>query len=189
VRASEGEDRLSEHEILAMIFLLLLAGHETTANLIGNGVLALLENPDQLVLLRAQPELIDSAVEELLRFTSPVMCGAPRIALEDVELAGVTIPAGSQVLAMLASANRDGAKFADPDRLDIRREPNRHIAFGLGIHFCLGTQLARLEAKLALGALIHRFPDMSLAVPRAQLEWKRTQSLRGLRALPLRLAR
>jgi cytochrome P450 PksS len=179
VRANEGEDRLSEHEILAMIFLLLLAGHETTANLIGNGVLALIE----------KPELIDSAVEELLRFTSPVVSGAPRIALEDVELGGVTIAAGSHVLAMLSSANRDATKFADPDRLDIRRDPNRHLAFGMGIHFCLGTQLARLEAKLALGALIQRFPDLSLAVPRAELRWKATQSLRGLRALPLRLAR
>jgi cytochrome P450 PksS len=188
LRASEGDDRLSQHEILAMIFLLLLAGHETTANLIGNGTLALLENPDQLALLRAQPELIEPAVEEFLRYASPVVCGAPRIALEDVEIGGVTIPKGSQVIGMLSSANRDATKFADPDRLDIRRDPNRHLAFGLGIHFCLGTQLARLEAKIALGALIQRFPNLSLAVPRAELRWKATQSLRGLRALPLRLA-
>jgi cytochrome P450 PksS len=188
LRASDGEDRLTEHELLAMIFLLLLAGHETTANLIGNGTLALLEHPEQLALLRAQPELIDSAVEELLRFTSPVVCGAPRIALEDVEIAGVVIPKGSQVLGMLASANRDATKFIEPDRLDIRRDPNRHLAFGLGIHFCLGTQLARLEAKIALGALIQRFPELSLAVPRAELRWKATESLRGLRSLPLRLA-
>lgn len=188
LRASEGDDRLGEQELLAMIFLLLLAGHETTANLIGNGTLALLENPDQLALLRAQPELIDSAVEELLRFTSPVVSGAPRIALEDAEIGGVVIPKGSQVIGVLSAANRDPAKFPDPDRLDIRREPNRHVAFGMGIHFCLGSQLARLEAKIALGALIQRFPDLSLAVPRAELRWKPTESLRGLRRLPLRLA-
>ena len=189
VRARDGEDRLSEHEILAMIFLLLLAGHETTANLIGNGVLALLEHPDQLEQLRAEPELIESAVEELLRFTSPVVCGAPRVAIEDAEIGGVAIPAGSRVLAMLASANRDATKFDAPDRLELRRTPNRHLAFGLGNHFCLGTQLARLEARIALGALIQRFPQLAVAVPRSALRWKPTQSLRGLRELPLRLAR
>lgn len=188
LRASEGDDRLSEQEILAMIFLLLLAGHETTANLIGNGTLALLDNPDQLALLRAQPDLIDSAVEELLRFTSPVVCGAPRIALEDVEIAGVVIPRGSQVIAVLSSANRDASQFDEPDRLDIQRDPNRHVAFGLGIHFCLGAQLARLEGRIAFSSLLARFPRIELGVPRGELRWKASQTLRGLRSLPLRLS-
>jgi cytochrome P450 len=185
VRANDDGDQLSDQEVLAMIFLLLLAGHDTTANLIGNGTLALLDHPDQLARLREQPELIDLAVEELLRFTSPVTCGAARIALEDVDVAGGTIPRGSQVLGMIISANRDESVFADPDTLDVGRDPNRHLAFAFGAHYCLGNQLARLEGRIALNALIQRFERIELAVPRTELRYKSTQSLRGLRSLPL----
>ena len=185
VRANDDGDQLSDQEVLAMIFLLLLAGHDTTANLIGNGTLALLDHPDQLARLREQPELIDLAVEELLRFTSPVTCGAARIAMEDVDVAGGTIPRGSQVLGMIISANRDESVFADPDTLDVGRDPNRHLAFAFGAHYCLGNQLARLEGRIALNALIQRFERIELAVPRTELRYKPTQSLRGLRSLPL----
>jgi len=185
VRADDEGDQLNDQEVLAMIFLLLLAGHDTTANLIGSGTLALLDHPDQLARLREQPELIDLAVEELLRFTSPVTCGAARIALEAVDVADGTIPKGAQVLGMIISANRDETVFADPDTLDLARDPNRHIAFAFGAHYCLGSQLARLEGRIALNALIQRFDRIELGVPRAELRYKSTQSLRGLRSLPL----
>jgi cytochrome P450 PksS len=188
VRANDDGDVLSDHEIVAMIFLLLLAGHDTTSNLIGSSVLALIEHPDQLERLRAEPALIDTAVEELLRFTSPVPCGATRVLLDDVEIAGTTLPKGADVLGMLISANRDESVFDEPDRLDIGRDPNRHLAFAFGTHFCLGNQLARMEARMALAGLVARFEHIELAVPRESLEWKPTQSLRGLRSLPLRLA-
>lgn len=187
VQANEDGDRLNHQEIIAMIFLLLLAGHETTANLIGSATLALLDNPDQLTRLREDPELVDVAVEELLRYTAPVPFGAARITLEDVEVAGVTIPKGSNVLGMIISANRDEAMFDEPDELDLGRDPNRHIAFAFGPHYCLGGQLARFEARAALGGLVERFEHIELAVPRTELRYKPTHSLRGLRHLPLRL--
>jgi cytochrome P450 len=187
IEANEDGDRLSDVEIVSMIFLLLLAGHDTTANLIGNGVLALLDNPDELKRLRANTDLIDTAVEELLRFTSPVTNGAPRIALQDVELHGQVIPKGSQVVGMIISANRDPSMFEDPERLDVGRSPNRHLAFAFGSHYCLGNQLARLEARIALRALIERFDEIELAVPRDGVRYKPTPSLRGLYSLPLRL--
>lgn len=168
-----------------MIFLLLLAGHETTVNLIGNGTAALIEHPEQLALLHEQPELIDTAVEELLRFTAPVEHGTNRIAREAFELAGVTIPRGDQILALISSANRDAAVFVDPERLDITRHPNRHIAFGFGIHYCLGAPLARLEGRIAIGSLVRRFPHMRLAVPRERLRWRGSVAVRGLRELPV----
>jgi len=188
VQANDEDDRFSDHELLAMIFLLLLAGHDTTANLIGSGTLALLEHPDQLARLRDDPALIDSAVEELLRFTTPVPCGTARHALEDVEISGVTIPKGSALLGMIISANRDESVFEEPDVLDLGRDPNRHITFAFGPHYCLGHQLARTEARAALGALVQRFDRIELAVPRNELRYKPTQSLRGLRSLPLRLS-
>jgi cytochrome P450 len=187
VRANDEGDHLSDQEVLAMIFLLLLAGHDTTANLIGNGTLALLDHPDQLARLRQHPELIDLAVEELLRFTSPVTCGAARIALEDVDIAGSTIPKGSQVLGMIISANRDEDVFTDPGALDVGRDPNRHLAFAFGAHYCLGNQLARLEGRIAINALIQRFESIELTVAREELRYKSTQSLRGLRSLPVAL--
>jgi cytochrome P450 PksS len=188
VQANEDGDHLSDNELLGMIFLLLLAGHDTTANLIGSATLALIENPDQLALLRERPELIDSAVEELLRYTTPVPCGAARFPTEDVEIAGTTIPMGSAILGMIISANRDPDVFTDPDVLDITRTDNRQLSFAFGAHFCLGNRLARLEARLALSALVQRFSEIELRVPRSALAYKPTQSLRGLRELPLRLS-
>lgn len=188
VLANEGGDRLSHKELVSMVFLLLLAGHDTTANLIGNSVLTLIENPDQLELLRRQPELLDStAIEELLRFTSPVADGAARFALEDMELHGVSIPKGSQVLGAITSANRDAAVFDDPESLDLTRKPNRHLAFAFGIHYCLGHQLARLEGRTALATLLERFPTWELAAAPETLRYKPTVSLRGLTRLPIRM--
>lgn len=185
VRAEEGGDRLTEDELVSMVFLLLFAGHETTVNLIGNGVLALLDHPDQLALLREKPELIDSAIEELLRFTNPVGIVAPRFVREDMEIAGVPVTRGTTLTLLLASANLDEAAFPNAHRLDIAREPNRHVSFGLGAHFCLGAPLARLEARVAIPALIRRFPAMRLAVPASELRLRSNFALRGLHALPL----
>jgi len=185
VQAEEGGDRLSEDELISMVFLLLFAGHETTVNLIGNGVLALVRHPEQLQKLREQPDLIDSAIEEMLRFTNPVGQVAPRFAKEEVELAGVRIPQGSAITLLIASANLDEAAFPNADTLDITRSPNRHVSFGYGIHYCLGAPLARLEARVAIPALLRRFPRLELAVPAEKLRWRPNMGLRGLEALPL----
>jgi cytochrome P450 PksS len=185
VGAEEAGDTLSEDELLAMIFLLLLAGYETTANLIGNGTLALLEHPDQMEKLRNDPGLIKPAVEELLRYGSPVELAITRYAREDVTLAGVTIPRGAGVLAAIASANRDERQFANPDSLDITREPNKHLSFGLGMRFCLGAALARMEGQIAMSTLLRRLPDLRLAVPVSAVRWRRGLMLRGLEALPV----
>ena len=185
--AEQTGDRLSEDELLSMIFILLLAGHETTVNLIGSGTAALLAWPDQYRRLHDEPALIDRAVEELLRYTNPVEHGTIRFALEDVTVGGVDLPKGSQVLALLSSANRDEAVFDRPDVLDLGRHPNKHVAFGLGIHYCVGAPLARLEGQAALAALAARFPDLRLAVPRERLQWRATVGVRGLRALPVRV--
>ncbi|OJT26194.1 hypothetical protein BO221_10285 [Archangium sp. Cb G35] len=185
VQAEEGGDRLSEDELISMVFLLLFAGHETTVNLIGNGVLELVRHPEQLQKLREQPDLIDSAIEEMLRFTNPVGVVAPRFAKEDVEIAGVPIPQGSAVTLLIASANLDETAFPNADKLDITRSPNRHVSFGYGIHYCLGAPLARLEARVAIPALLRRFPRLDLAVPAEKLRWRPNIGLRGLEALPL----
>ncbi len=185
VQAEDGGERLSEDELLAMVMLLLVAGHETTVNLIGNGTLALLEHPDQMERLRGDPALIRPAVEELLRYHSPVETATERFPREDTAVAGVTIPRGETVLAVLASANRDERQFADPDQLDLAREPNRHLSFGLGVHFCLGAPLARLEGQLAVNTLLRRTSGLRLAVPAAALHWRRGMVVRGLEALPL----
>ncbi len=185
--ASEDGDSLSDDEVMAMIFLLMLAGHDTTANLIGSSALALMEHPDQAERLRDEPELMPTAVEELLRFTTPVPCGAARTLLEDVEIEGTTMPTGSKVLGMIISANRDEGVFEQPDALDLGRDPNRHLTFAFGKHFCLGNQLARLEGQLAIGELVRRFPRMRLAVPRDTLKYKPVQSLRGFHSLPVTL--
>lgn len=189
VAAEEAGDRLSFDELVASTLLILLAGHETTVNLIGNGMLALLQHPDQLARLRAAPELIDSAVEEMLRFTSPVQLNAPRFARRDTEICGVHIPRGASLCPLLGSANRDESHFADPDRFDIGRKHNRHLALGYGPHFCLGAPLARLEAKIAFRALLGRYSDLQLAVSAADLVWRRSHSVRGLTSLPLRVRR
>jgi cytochrome P450 len=188
VRANEGGDRLSHKECVAMVFLLLLAGHDTTANLIGSSVLELIEHPDQLALLRQQPDLLDTtAIEELLRFTSPVADGAARMATEDLEIRGVPIPRGAQVLGSITSANFDESVFDNPNSMDLTRKPNKHLAFAFGIHYCLGHQLARLEGRTALATLLQRFPYWELAAPRESLHYKSTISLRGLTKLPIRL--
>lgn len=181
---AESEDgALDEEELIAMCILLLVAGHETTVNLIGNGVLALLEHPEQLELLRSRPDLYDQAVEELLRFDSSVQFTF-RFAREAIELRGRTIPRGHQVGLVIGSANRDPEHFPEPDRLDVTRAPLRHLAFGMGIHFCLGAPLARLEARLALETLLRRLPGLRLAdEPR---RWRSGIGFRGLEALALR---
>ena len=182
IAVEEQGDRLTEGELLSTCVLLFIAGHETTVNLIGNGLLALLRHPDQLERLRAEPGLIASAVEELLRFDSPVQRTA-RITNAEVEIGGKTIPEGAFVVTAIGAANRDPAQFPDPDRLDIARSDNRHIAFGFGIHFCLGAPLARVEGQLALGALLRRMPKLRLGGE--ELEWRESSTLRGLKALPV----
>jgi cytochrome P450 len=183
--AEEQGDALNEDELLAMVFLLLVAGHETTANMIGNSMLALLRHPDQLRMLQENPALIGPAVEELLRYDSPVETSTFRYAAADIEVDGVTIPKGELVLVVLASANRDADRFIDADRLDITRADNRHLAFGKGIHFCLGAPLARIEGQIAISTLLRRLPTLRLAVPPDQLEWRPGIILRGLRAFPV----
>jgi cytochrome P450 len=186
VRAEEAGDKLSEDEVLAMAFLLLVAGHETTVNLIASGVLALLEHPEQAEALSSDPSLTKLAVEELLRYTSPVELATERYAREDVEIAGTTIPRGELVLAVLGSANHDEQEFEDPDVLNLTRDPNRHLAFGRGgLHHCLGAPLARMEAQTAISALLRCFPHARLAVAPETLRWRRGLFLRGLHMLPL----
>ncbi len=187
VFAEESGDRLSEEELISMLFLLLLAGHETTINLIGNGVLALLDYPDQFQLLQSRPELIDSAVEELLRYSNPVEHGNMRYATDDLTLGDTHIPKGSSVMLLLSSANRDETVFENPDELNIQRDPNRHLSFGYGIHYCLGAPLARLEGRIALLKLVQRFPKMRLAIPKSELVWRNTTAVRGLKKLPVLL--
>jgi len=181
VAVEERGDVLSERELVVMLVLLLVAGHETTVNLIGNGALALLRSPDQLALLRERPELLAGAVEELLRYDSPVQLTA-RVVGEDCELGGRSLRRGELVMTLLGAANRDPAQFPDPDRLDLTREAAQHFSFGRGIHFCLGAPLARLEGRVALGALVRRFPRLRLA---GEPERGETITLRGLRRLPL----
>jgi cytochrome P450 PksS len=188
IMAQEDGETLSDDELVAMLFLLLLAGHETTVNLIGSGTLALLEHPDQLELLKAHPEHIDTAIEEMLRYTNPVHHVAPRFTLEEVTLSGVTIPAHQMVLAHIASANRDPRAFPNPDIFDITRTTNKHIGFGMGIHYCLGAPLARLEGRIAFNVLLKRYPNVRLAVPSDQLAWRSAEAIRGLKALPVTLA-
>jgi cytochrome P450 len=185
VQAEAEGSQLSEDELLGMVVLLLIAGHETTVNLIGNGMLTLLEHPDQLARLRSDPALLKAAIEELARFASPVMLATERFAREAVTVAGKTIPAGEQVLVALASANRDERHFSQPDVLDLAREPNRHLAFGQGVHYCLGAPLARLEAQIAVQTLLGRCPDLRLAVPSTALRWRKGVFVRGVAALPV----
>jgi cytochrome P450 len=183
IAAEEHGDVLSEGELLAMCNLLLVAGHETTVNLIANSVLTLLQHPDQRERLRREPGLARAAVEELLRFTSPVQWTG-RVAIEEVQIDGRTVQPLQSVVGILAAANRDPAVFADPDRLDLGRDPNPHHAFGRGIHFCLGAPLARLEAQVALPMLLERFPGMRLA---GEPVGRPTWVLRGLQHLPVAL--
>ncbi|MFF5212057.1 cytochrome P450 [Streptosporangium sp. NPDC000396] len=187
VAARDEDELLSEQEMIATLTLLLIAGHETTVNLIGNGMLALLTNPGQLRLLKDRPELLPSAIEEFLRYDGPVQRATLRFATEDMEIAGVHIPKRSVIHVVLGSAGHDPEVFDDPETLDITRTDNRHVAFGHGIHFCLGAPLARLEAQIAFGTLLRRLPDITLACAPDELSWQQSGSLiRGLTALPVR---
>jgi cytochrome P450 len=178
-------DRLTEDEILAMVFILFVAGHITTVNLIANGVFALLTNPEQAAKLRSDPGLVPNAVEEVLRYYGPAETTTPRFARENIELGGQAIAKGDPLLVVLAAADRDPARFADPQAFDITRDDaNRHIAFGKGIHACLGAPLARLEGQIALETLFRRYPDLRLAVPESEITWA-PSFLRSLTGLPL----
>ncbi|MEU3501205.1 cytochrome P450 [Streptomyces hundungensis] len=184
----EGGDHLSHDELLGMVWLLLIAGHETTVNLISNGMLALLGHPDQLAALRADFDgLIDNAVEEMLRYDGPVETPTARFTREPVEIAGTLVPGGGQlVLVALADADRDPARFAEPDRFDIRRDARGHVAFGHGIHYCLGAPLARLEARIAVRTLLDRCPELTLDIHPAALQWRTGMMMRGPLRLPVR---
>ncbi|MET9801074.1 cytochrome P450 [Streptomyces sp. NPDC006368] len=184
-RAEDG-DRLSAAELRAMAYLLLIAGHETTVNLISNGVRALLDHPAQLAALRADFGLLDGAVEEMLRYDGPVETGTVRFAREPVEVGSTVIPAGAAVLVGIGAGDRDPARFAGPDRFDIHRDTAGHLAFGHGIHYCLGAPLARMEARIALRALLERFPSLALDPSAGPLDWLPGLLMRGVRRLPVR---
>ena len=182
IQAEEQGDRLSEDELFANCVLLMIAGHETTTNLIGNGVLALLRNPDQKENLARSPDTIISAVEELLRYDSPVQ-KMGRIAMADIQIEGKQIKQGDLVCVSYAAGNRDPEQFVTPERLDILRKPNRHLAFGHGLHYCVGAALARLEAQIAINTILSSLPKLRLETE--DLEWNRNLTLRGLKALPV----
>ena len=186
VQATENADRLSGSEAVAMAFLLLVAGHETTVNLIGNGTLALLGDPDQLAELTADPALAPGAVEELLRYNGPINMATFRFTAEATTIGGIEIPAGQMVLVSLAAANRDPDHYPEADRVDLRRAAS-HLAFGHGIHYCLGAPLARLEGEIAFTRLFERFPGLALDADPAELTWRPSTLLRGLERLPVRL--
>ena len=185
--ARDDTGRLSENELLSMAWLLLVAGHETTVNLIGSGVLALLLHPGELARLRADPALLGSAVEELLRYVSPVNDATFRFTGEPVDLGGVHIGPGEVVLVSLSGANRDPSRYAGAEGLDVGRDSTGHLAFGHGIHYCVGAPLARLEAEIAFGALLQRFASITLAVPPSELRWRPSSLIHGLESLPVRL--
>lgn len=187
VIAEESGQQLTENELLGVVSLLIIAGHETTVNLIGNGVLALLEHPEQRDLLIQKPELIHNAVEEMLRYNGPVEFSTSRWALEDVEFRGQNIAKGELVIVALDSANRDTEKFKDADIFDITREKSQHLAFGKGIHLCLGAPLARLEGEIAISTLLARYPEIQLQTDVTELEWRPGMIVRGLKELPVQL--
>ncbi|GGZ49672.1 MULTISPECIES: cytochrome P450 family protein [Streptomyces] len=187
IRATDEDgDSLSSAELVGMAFLLLVAGHETTVNLIANGVRALLDHPEQLALLRAEPGLIDGAVEEMLRYDGPVENATFRFAREPVTIGSTVIPRDAVVLVGLASADRDPDRFPAPDTFDIRREPQGHLAFGHGAHYCLGAPLARMEARIAIGALLERCPGLARDESGGELDWLPGLLMRGTRGLPVR---
>jgi cytochrome P450 len=187
LEARDGDERLTQRELLSSLFQLIVAGHDTTTSLIGNGLVALLRHPAQLALLRAEPARLTAAVEEMLRYDAPVPHSTFRYATEAVGIGGTTIPVGAQVIISLAAANRDDVHYSAPARFDIDRPSVRHLAFGHGIHFCLGAALARMEGELAFGSLLRRFPQLRLAVDPSDLHWGHGDGLvlRGLSELPV----
>jgi cytochrome P450 len=187
IAINEDGDRLTDNELSSMIFLLLIAGHETTVNLIGNGAFLLLSQPDRRERLRCEPALLPTAIEEFLRYESPVQTSTFRITTDAIELGDQHIPAGQPVLISLLSANRDDERFTEPMRFDLGRRDSPHLAFGHGIHYCLGAPLARLEALVAFGSLLTRYPEIRLAVPPAELTWRSGVLLRSLVSLPVAL--
>ncbi|MGK7379564.1 cytochrome P450 family protein [Planococcus sp. 1R117A] len=183
--AEEEGDRLTEKELYGIVTLLIIAGHETTVNLIGNTVLALLAFPEQQQKLREQPELVSQAIEESLRFNGPVEFSTSRWANEDMEFRGKRIQRGDLVVVSLNAANHDPEKFKDPQLYDIQREKSPHLAFGMGIHFCLGAPLARLEGEIAISSLLKRFPKLKLAIDESELVWRPGMIVRGVKEIPL----
>jgi cytochrome P450 len=186
--ADGAADGLTSYELLSTVFLLVMAGFDTTVNLIASGALALLTHSEEKTRLRQDPSLLPAAVEELLRFTSPVNHANDRFTTQDVTVGDVVIPAGEWVFPAISSANRDLAQFPDPDRLDPGRDTSGHVAFGHGVHYCLGAPLARMEAEVALGALLARFPGLSLAITPEELRWRPVSLMNGLESLPVRFA-
>ena len=183
VQAEDRGDALTHGELLAMLLLLLVGGHETTVNLIANGLLALMRNPNQVEMLRSENGIEKRAVEELLRYDAPVQYSG-RVAKHDIEIGGKHIRAGEGVRMIIGSANRDPEAFDDPDRLDLTRDAHEHVAFGAGVHFCLGAQLARLEGQIAISTAVRRFPKVRLAT--THLRWRPAPVLRGLETLPVK---
>jgi cytochrome P450 len=185
IAARDGAERLSEEELVSLAVLLLVAGHETTTNFLGNAALALLQRPAESDRLRQNPDDVPAVLDELLRFDSPVSTATFRYTTEAVTLGGVDIPAGMPVLVALGAANRDPVRFPSPDLLDLDRDAAAHLGFGHGIHRCVGAPLAKAEAEIALRAVLTRFPGIRLAVPSDRLQWRRTRLVRGLAALPV----
>ena len=182
VAAEDQGDSFSEDELYSMCAMLTFAGHETTTNLIGNGILTLLQHPSELERLRQDPSLLESAVEEVIRYTGPVRA-ISRMVLEDLQIGDKQIAKGERISMNIASANRDPAQFSDPDRFDIQRNEGRHLGFGFGIHFCLGAALARMEAQAVIGSVVRRMPELRLEEP--GIEWRNSPVLRGLKTLPV----
>lgn len=187
IEARDVDDRLSDAELVAMVFLLLSAGHETTVNLIANGMRALLQHPDQLARLRSDPALLPQAVEEFLRYDGPVNLATYRFTTTPVTIGGVEIPDKELVLVGVASANRDGDRFSAPDRLDVGRTPNHHLAFGAGAHYCLGASLARQEGEVAFRDWLGRYSRIEAAVPLEEIRYRQSLLMRGPESLPLRV--
>jgi cytochrome P450 len=186
IHAEEGGDRLDESELFSMLTLLIVAGHETTVSLIGNSVLALLQHPETLQEIKSKPELVSSAIEELLRYDSPVERTLTRFVAQDVEIAGNQLKRGDLVIVILSSANRDEGQFASSATLDIHRKQNPHVAFGKGVHYCLGAPLARLEGEIALRVLFDCIPDLTLDIPLEELEWRDVPLFHSLVRLPVK---
>lgn len=185
LRVEDEGDVLSEQELYALVFVLIIAGHETTVNLIGNGILALLEHPKQKEKLLNQPQLIHSTIEEILRYNGPAEVSNARFATEDLVVAGKQIKKGEMVFIALSSANRDSKEFIEPDSFDITREANNHLTFGKGVHFCLGAPLARLEGEIAISALLERLPELKLSTEKDFIEWRPGIIIRGTKEITL----